>query len=132
MTITSYGTGAYRAAKPNEFVSTRGQLDDLQRQLSTKQRSETYGDLGMDRRTSLDINAKVSSIDSWLSGIQLANVNLNLQTKSVENFAKLTTESRNDMVSNSYVATSTGRTCIISSHKDALNSAATGTTTSSA
>ena len=109
MTITSYGTGAYRAAKPNEFVSTRGQLDDLQRQLSTKQRSETYGDLGIDRRTSLDINAKVSSIDSWLSGIQLANVNLNLQSKSVENFAKLTNESRNDVVSNSYVPTSTGR-----------------------
>ena len=33
MTITSYGTGAYRAAKPNEFVSTRAQFDDLQRQL---------------------------------------------------------------------------------------------------
>jgi flagellin-like hook-associated protein FlgL len=109
MTITSYGTGAYRAAQPNQFVSSRGQLDDLQRQLATKQRSETYGDLGIDRRTSLDLNAKLSSIESWLSGIQLADVNLKLQTQAVENFATLTSETKNDVRSNSYVPSASGR-----------------------
>jgi flagellin-like hook-associated protein FlgL len=109
MTITSYGTGAYRAAKPNEFVSSRTQLDDLQRQLATKKRSETYGDLGIERRTSLDINAKVSTIDAWLSGIQLADVNLKLSTKAVETFAKLTNETKNDVRSNSYTASASGR-----------------------
>lgn len=110
MTISAYGTGAYRAAKPNEFVSTRAQFDDLQRQLSTKQRSTSYGDLGIDRRVSLDLNGKVSRIDSWLSGIELSNVNLKLSSQSVENFAKLAAESRNDMRSNSYVPAAGGRT----------------------
>lgn len=109
MTITAYGTGAYRAAKPNEFVSTRAQFDDLQRQLDTKQRSTSYGDLGIDRRVSLDLNAKISTLDSWLSGIDLSNVNLKLQTTSVENFAKLTSETRNDTRSNSYVPSASGR-----------------------
>ena len=109
MTITSYGTGAYRAAKPNEFVSTRAQFDDLQRQLDTKQRSTSYGDLGIDRRVSLDLNSKVSQLDSWLSGIGLTGVNLKLQTSSVENFTKLTNETRNDTRSNSYVPSASGR-----------------------
>lgn len=109
MTITSYGTGAYRAAKPNEFVSTRAQFDDLQRQLDTKQRSTSYGDLGIDRRVSLDLNGKVSQIDSWLSGIELTNVNLKLQTTSVENFTKLVSETRNDTRSNTYVPSASGR-----------------------
>src|SRR6478609_4566547 len=109
MTITSYGTGAYRTAKPNEFASTRAQFDDLQRQLDTKKRSTSYGDLGIDRRVSLDLNAKVSTIDSWLSGIELSNVNVKLQTTSVENFAKLASETRNDTRSNSYVQSASGR-----------------------
>ncbi len=109
MTITSYGTGAYRAAKPNEFVSTRAQFDDLQRQLDTKQRSTSYGDLGIDRRVSLDLNSKMAQIDSWLSGIELTGVNLKLQTASVENFTKLTNETRNDTRSNSYVPSASGR-----------------------
>ncbi|AMJ60541.1 flagellin [Bosea sp. PAMC 26642] len=109
MTITAAGTGAYRAAKPNEFVSSRTKLDDLQRQLATKKKSETYGDLGIERRTSLDLNAKVSSIDAWLSGIQLADVSLKLSTNAVETFSKLTNETKNDVRSNSYVASASGR-----------------------
>ncbi|WNJ92535.1 flagellin [Bosea sp. 685] len=109
MTITSYGTGAYRSAKPNEFVATRSQFDDLQRQLTTQKRSETYGDLGIARGTSLDLNSKISAIDSWQSGIQLATVNLNLQTQAVQNFATMTSETKNDVRSNSYVASASGR-----------------------
>lgn len=109
MTITSYGTGAYRSATPNQFVSNRGELDDLLRQLDTGKRSTTYGGLGIDRRTSLDVNGKLSSLDSWLTGIERADVNLKLATQSVENFYKLTTETKNDARPDSYVASSTGR-----------------------
>lgn len=110
MTITAYGSGAYRSAQPNSFVSSRTQFDDLQRQLSTKERSTSYGDLGIDRRVSLDLNAKISSLDSWLSGIDLADVNLKLMSSAVDSFAKMATESRNDMHSNTYLASSTGQT----------------------
>ncbi|MGN6098520.1 MAG: hypothetical protein ACTHP8_20085 [Bosea sp. (in: a-proteobacteria)] len=109
MTITAYGTGAYRAAQSNSFVSTRAQFDDLQRQLDTQKKATSYGDLGIDRRVSLDLNGKLSTLDSLLSGIQLGDVNLKLQTNAASTFATLASNSRNDMRSNSYVATSTGR-----------------------
>eukprot|EP01042_Synura_sphagnicola_P006467 gene6467-8256_t len=83
MTITATGTGAYRLAKPNQFVASRSQLDDLQRQLVTKKRSETFADLGMDRGTSLDLNNKLSTLEGYLTGIQRADVNLKLMTKSL-------------------------------------------------
>lgn len=110
MTITSYGTGAYRAAKPDNFTATRAQFDDLQRQLDTQKKATSYGDLGIDRRVSLDLNGKLSTLDTLLSGIQLADVNLKLQSNAASSFAKLASDSRNDMRSNSYVATSSGRT----------------------
>ena len=109
MTITSYGTGAYRSATPNRLVSTRADLTDLERQLSTQQRAESYGDLGIDRRVSLDLNGKVSTLDSWLEGITRGDVNLKLSTKAVENYAKLTSETIKDTRSNTYIASSTGR-----------------------
>lgn len=110
MTITPTGTGAYRLANPNQFVSMRGQLDDLQRQLATQKKSQTYADLGMDRGVSLDLNNKLSTLDGYLTGIQRADVNLKLMTKAVENFTKLAGETRNDARPDSYVETSTGRT----------------------
>jgi flagellin-like hook-associated protein FlgL len=110
MTITAYGTGAYRAARPNEFVSTRAQFDDLQRQLSTKERATSYGDLGIDRRVSLDLNGKIAQIDSWLSGIALADVNLKLAAQGVETFSKLVGETRgNTLASNGYQESASGR-----------------------
>lgn len=110
MTINSYGTGAYRAARTTDFVSQRAQFDDLQRQLATKERSTSYGGLGADRTVSLDLNAKVTTLDSWLDGIQLSNTNLKLMSNAVSNFATMTSESRNDMRSNTYLASSTGQT----------------------
>lgn len=109
MTITATGTGAYRLAKPNQFVASRSQLDDLQRQLVTKKRSETFADLGMDRSTSLDLNNKLSTLEGYLTGIQRADVNLNLMTKSVENFTKLVNEMKSDARPGSYLPSSTGR-----------------------
>lgn len=109
MTITATGTGAYRLAKPNQFVASRSQLDDLQRQLVTKKRSETFADLGMDRGTSLDLNNKLSTLDGYLTGIQRADVNLKLMTKSVENFTKLVNEMKSDARPGSYLPSSTGR-----------------------
>lgn len=110
MTITATGTGAYRSAKPNQFVSSRAQFDDLQRQLATKKKSETFAGLGMDRSRSLDLNNRLSTLEGYLTGIQRADVNLKLATQAVENFAKMTRETVSDTRAGSYQPSSTGRT----------------------
>lgn len=110
MTINSNGVGAYRLARPNQYVATRAQFDDLQRQLTTKQKSETYAGLGQDRGLSLDLHGKLSSIDGWLTGIERTDVNLKLMTTAVESYAKLTTQMKTDVQSGGYVESSSGRT----------------------
>lgn len=109
MTITSYGTGAYRSARPADFSASRAQMDDLLRQLDTGKRSTTYAGLGMDRRVSLDLNGKLSSLDGWLDNIKRADTNLKLASQSVEMFAKLTNETKNDARADSYVPSASGR-----------------------
>lgn len=110
MTINSYGSGAYRAVSGASFVGQRAQFDDLQRQLATKEKSTSYGGLGSDRTVSLDLNAKISTLDSWLDGIQLSSTNLKLMSDGVSSFAKLATDSRNNMTANTYLPSSTGQT----------------------
>lgn len=116
MSINPYGRGAYRSSRPESFVSTRSQLDELQRQLVTKQKSETYGGLGVERRTSLDLNAKVAKINSWIEGIERADVNTSLSLSAVEgysdivaDFAKLTANSRSDANGGLYTPDASGR-----------------------
>lgn len=110
MTINAYGTGAYRAASGPSFVGQRAQFDDLQRQLASKEKSTSYGGLGADRTVSLDLNAKLTTLDSWLDGIQLANTNLKLMSNGVGTFGKLVADARNNMTSNSYLPTASGQT----------------------
>lgn len=110
MTITSSGLGAYRLARPNQYTTARAQFDDLQRQLATKQKTETYAGLGQDRGTSLDLHGKLSSIEGWLTGIERSSVNVTLMTTAVEQFGKLTSATRNDTRTGTYVATASGKT----------------------
>ncbi|KPF66248.1 hypothetical protein IP69_15360 [Bosea sp. AAP35] len=110
MTITSSGTGAYRLATRSQFVSARNDLTELQRQLATQQKSTTYGGLGIDRTKSLDLNAKIASLDSWLAGIETAGTNLKLQSNAVESIAKVATQIRTDISTSTYLPSQGGLT----------------------
>lgn len=110
MTITAAGKGAYRMATTSQFVTSRDNLSDLQRRLSTQQRSTTYGGLGIDRRISLDINAKLSALESWQAGIERVQVHLKLQSQAVESIATLASGTRTDVSTSSYIPMTGGRT----------------------
>ncbi len=111
MSIDGFRPGSYRARQTSDqFVSSRAQLDNLQRQLATGKVAESYGGLGIDRRISLDINAKVSVIDGWQSGIERGNLRITMMSQSVERFSKLTQEAKGDIRPGSYVQTASGQT----------------------
>ena len=66
MTITPLRLGTLRSTNnTNMLLQTRAQMDDLQRQLSTGKRSETFGGLGAQRITSLDMRAKLAEVGSY-------------------------------------------------------------------
>ena len=64
MAITPYtipfAAGSLAAQRSGDlFVGMRRELDELQRQLATGQKSQTFGGLGLERRTSLDFRGKL-------------------------------------------------------------------------
>src|SRR5205085_1482633 len=89
MTITSYVTpltaGSVAARNSGDlFVGLRRELDELQRQLTTGERAQSYGGLGFERGASLDARAKISALDSYDTAIQSAELRTNLITKGLE------------------------------------------------
>ena len=57
--------GAQSALIIQQLVSMRAQFDDLQRQLSTGQKSATYAGLGLNRGVTVSLNAQLSAIGGY-------------------------------------------------------------------
>lgn len=76
MTTSSIGSA------PNLLISSlvdmRAQFDDLQRQLSTGQKSDTYAGLGVGSGLTVGLNAQLSAIASYDNGIDTAMTRVNL------------------------------------------------------
>jgi flagellin-like hook-associated protein FlgL len=111
MAINSFSAGGYAArVRSDQLVSLRADFDNLQRQLTTGKKASTYGELGIDRRISLDVHAKVSRLDGWLAGIEQADLRIKFQNQSTEAFVKATQDAKSDVRPASYVLTATGKT----------------------
>jgi hypothetical protein len=92
MAITPYAApfaaGSASARRSGEqFVAIRRDLDALQRQFATGLKSETYGGLGLERRTSLDVRGKLSAIAGYGDAIKGAELRLTLMTQGIERLA---------------------------------------------
>ncbi len=60
MSVSSIGAQSQLAIQ--QLTQMRTQFDDLQRQLSTGQKSATYAGLGLDRGITVSLNAQLSAI----------------------------------------------------------------------
>ncbi len=84
MAIAPLRLGTFKSSSAAELLlQTRAQMDDLQRQLATGKRSETFGGLGTQRITSLDMRAKLSEVEGYQQTItrfdyRVKQLNLNL------------------------------------------------------
>ncbi len=63
------GFGSRSTIQSQTLVSMRSQLDDLQRQLATGKKSETYAGLGIGRGLDLEIRARLSRIENFETSI---------------------------------------------------------------
>ena len=57
--------GGQSAMAMQQLVDMRAQFDDLQRQLSTGQKSTTYAGLGLDRGVTVSLNAQLSALSGF-------------------------------------------------------------------
>jgi flagellar hook-associated protein 3 FlgL len=66
VTIRPLAPGALAAHRAGGFfVSMRENLEDLQRQLATGKKADTFGGLGFERRSSLDFRSKMALIAGY-------------------------------------------------------------------
>jgi len=75
------------SSTPNALVQSlmdmRSQFDDLQRQLSTGQKSATYSGLGSARGLSVSLNAQLSQLSSFDDSIDMVDTRLQLAQTSL-------------------------------------------------
>ncbi len=88
----------------------RNTLLDLQRQLATGKKSATYGGLGPDRTTSLAMRARISSINAFLSTIQMTSVRTNVMDQALTRFAEIGRDIKADANFPAYELTDGDRT----------------------
>jgi flagellar hook-associated protein 3 FlgL len=92
------------------LLRMRTQLEDLQRQLGTGQRAETYGELGADRSVSVSFRSRVSSLESYTDTANLLSLRFKLLDSTLTRLAKVPTDIRAALDPNAYEVRLDGKT----------------------
>lgn len=101
--IRPFAAGTAIAGQATQrLVDTRAKLEDLQRQLAEGRRAETYGGLGIDRRTSLDARAKLSQLAGFDRNITSAKLRLDLLSKSLDGMDRTASDTRRELATRAY------------------------------
>lgn len=75
----------------------RWQLDDLQRQLATGKRAETYAGLGIGRTTDLEARMRMSRIEAYSDSIYQVDLRVKIMDTSLERLRAIGRDTRTDV-----------------------------------
>jgi flagellar hook-associated protein 3 FlgL len=90
--------GGQSAVAIAQLVKMRAQFDDLQRQISTGQKSTTYAGLGLDRGVTVGLNAQLSQIAGFDSSIATVGTRINLMNTALGQMTTITSQVKAAMV----------------------------------
>ena len=111
MTVRPFAAGAFAARHTADmFVGMRRELDSLQRQLATGLKSETYGGVGFERRSSLDVRGKMAMLSGYQESIEGATLRLKVMTQTMESLDAMGRDTRSDMIGIGFQIGSDGQT----------------------
>jgi flagellar hook-associated protein 3 FlgL len=94
----------------NQLVSMRGQLEELQRQLGTGARAETYGGLGSERTLSISFRSRLANLESYSATSDQLNLRIKLLNSSLTRLSAVPTDIRAALDPNAYQVRLDGRT----------------------
>jgi flagellar hook-associated protein 3 FlgL len=103
------------------ILDTRAQITDLQRQLGTGFRSETYAGLGTDRTIALSMKNRVSKLESYQSSIQTVQIRLDIMQASASRFNEIIDTAKVELRTGNYDFASSNRTLTQQLAKSFLN-----------
>ena len=81
-----------------QLVAMRAQFDDLQRQLSTGQKSSTYAGLGLNRGVTVSLNAQLAAISGYDSTIGNVGTRISLMNTALGQMTSITSNVKAAMV----------------------------------
>jgi flagellar hook-associated protein 3 FlgL len=111
MAITPLAAGRYRSTNATRLLTdTRSSMDDLQRQLATGKKSETFGGLGAARITSLSMRAKLSEVQGYQATITTFQIRAKQLDLGLNQLGKISDEVRSATIMPQFNPDSTGKT----------------------
>src|SRR3954466_9086334 len=83
------GIGGTAALSLQSISEMRDQLDDLQRQLGTGKKSDSYAGVGLDRGLAVALRAQLSAVSSWQDTITSVGVPIQVQQTALDGITKI-------------------------------------------
>jgi hypothetical protein len=106
MTISSVTRNAMVAS----FTDMRSTLEGLQRQLSTGEKSDTFGGLGTARSQSVSFHTRISSLEAYTDATKQVNLRVKLLDTAMNRLDTVPTDVRKAIDPNSYTVRLDGKT----------------------
>ena len=107
MSITGVGTTS--ALMVQAIVDLRTRLDDLQRQIGTGKKTDTYAGLGLDRGMAVGLRARLSAVSSYSDTVTTVNVRLDLAQTALSGIGEITSDIKHSTQPPVYDIDSTGQ-----------------------
>jgi flagellar hook-associated protein 3 FlgL len=102
--------GAQSGLAIQQLVNMRKQFDDLQRQLSTGQKSATYAGLGINSGITVSLNAQLSAISGYDDTIDNVTTRISLMNNALDGMTALSSTVKAAMAQSQDGANGTGAT----------------------
>ena len=104
------GIGSKSSLQIQSLIAMRAQLDDLQRQLGTGKKANTYAGLGLDRGLTVGLRAQLTAIGSFGNTIASVGTRLSVAQETLTQIDKSIHTVRNTAVNSPYEIDQTGKT----------------------
>jgi len=94
------------------IADSRDLLADLQKQIATGKKVETYGDLGVQRSQILSLRSELSQLNGYTNTITLLDVRLDISLETLERIRTLASETKSDTLAVGFDPFATGQTAL--------------------
>jgi flagellar hook-associated protein 3 FlgL len=95
MALAPFSPGGVQVRRTAEmFVQLRKQGVELERQLTTGKKANSFGELGFMRRSALDLRGKLSSLQGLQDTIKDADLRMKIMLQNVQGLGKIASDTR--------------------------------------
>lgn len=92
------------------IAESRALILDLQQQLATGKKVNSYGDLGLQGTQILSMRSELSQIEGYMKTIDMIDIRLNVMTQSLDHVRELASLTRSDALLANFELNSSGQT----------------------